>query len=242
MTGASSLSTLVSWLSREVVQRHTQKRLTGEYDVRVYPLLFGSEWLFAKGALLGRALSDRLEIFMKMFCKAGDERGACKDLRHAAADRLKMYGKDPDSLRDFWRKTELPELDSIPFSDTKLVKRLSRQKCRLDEMIPRLDWWMFSGIGFGAAYPELTERMWRREYETPPDLDPHERELREWVEARGLFQPWEPAPLEPIEHELLVTVAYFAGEYFPELVEPLGLVKELEEGRKDVERQKGSGG
>jgi len=233
MADAEPASTLVMWLSREVVQPHMEKRLLEGYNVRLYPVLFGSEWLFAKGALLGRALSDRLEILAKMLAAPGREHEYPEKLRQAATDRVRTYGKEPDSFRDFWLKTELPQLEAISFSDRKMVKRLSREKCRLGELVPKLLWWVVSGIAFGATYPDLTERMWRQSHETPPDP-------RRWQisEAAGVVDgPWEPTPLEEMEHAVLLTVAYYAGEYYPELVEPLGLLEELEEGRKEMESQ-----
>jgi hypothetical protein len=230
---AEPASTLVMWLSKEVVQPHMEKRLLEGYNVRLYPVLFGSEWLFAKGALLGRALSDRLEILCKMLAEPGSEREYAGKLRQAATDRVKTYGKEPDSFRDFWVKTELPQLDAVPLSDRKMVGRLSKEKCRLAELVPKLFWWVVSGIAFGATYPELTERMWKQGYETPPDA-------REWQisQAAGVVDgPWQPTPLEDMEHAVLLTVAYYAGEYYPELVQPLGLVQELEEGRREVESE-----
>jgi hypothetical protein len=179
-------------------------------------------------------------MHMGAFRAPGDERGFSERLHQSVTDRIKKYGKEPESFRDFWLKTELPQVEAILFSDLDTIKRASKEKCRLGEMIPMLNLSLLEGIGFGATYPELTESMWRQEYETPPDLDPHQREIREWAEAAGVVDPWESARLEQIEHEVLVLVAYFVAEYYPELVEPLGLVEELEEERKDVERQKGS--
>jgi hypothetical protein len=235
MANSDALSTLVSWLSREILQPHVEKKPFGGYDVRVYPVLFGSVWLFEKGALLGRALSDRFDLLAKtLSTKPGmEERDAGEPLREAATDRIKRYGKEPDKFRDFWMKTEFPELDAIPLSDLKMAKRLAKEKCRLGEMIPRLTLWLLCGIGFGATYPELTERMWRQSHEMPPD--PGGWEL---AERFGVVDgPWEPTPLEEMEHVVLVQFAYFLGRYFPESVERFDLVEELEEGRKDVERQ-----
>jgi hypothetical protein len=232
-------SRLVSWLSKEVIQPNLEKRPFGGYDVRYSPVLFGSVWLFTKGAVLGRARSDRLEVLMKLFGKPGTEGDLCRVLHDGSIEAVKQYGKEPDSFRDFWIKTGPSELETLLSSDLETKKRAIKVKRPLREIMPRLYDWLLHGIGFGATYPELTERMWRQDYETPPpELDPIKRRL---AEAGGVAGgPWEPSPLEEQEHELLVLVAYFVGEHCPELVEPLGLVEELEEGRKDVERQQGS--
>jgi hypothetical protein len=234
MANSDALSTLVSWLSREVIAPHIYKKLFGGYEVRLYPVLFGSEWIFAKGALFGRARSDRLEIFAKMFSTPGGERGFCEWMYQNAKDRLEKYGKEPDTFRDFWVKTEIPELGAIPFHDKNAVKRLAQETCRLGEITVKAISWVLAGIGFGAKYPELTEKLWRQTYETTADPE-------SWALARraGVDIPEkdESLPLEETEHAVLLTVAYFVGQYFPELVEPLGLVEELEEGRREMESQ-----
>jgi hypothetical protein len=228
MANGEALSTLVSWLSREVIAPHIHKKLFGGYEVRLYPVLFGSEWIFSKGALFGRARSDRLEIFAKMFSTPGGEREFCEWMYQNAKDRLEKYGKEPDSFGDFWKKTEIPELEAIPVWDKNAVKRLGKETRRLEEITVKAMSWVLAGIGFGAKYPELTEKMWRQSHETSPDP-------REWQisEAAGVVDgPWQATPMEEMEHGVLLTVAYFVGQYFPELVEPLGLVEELEEGRR----------
>ena len=37
----------------------------------------------------------------------------------------------------------------------------------LGEILPKLDVWLMSGIGFGATYPELVYKMWVNTYEIP---------------------------------------------------------------------------
>ena len=102
MSNSDALSTLVSWLSREVIAPHIHKKLFGGYEVRLYPVLFGSEWIFSKAALFGRARSDRLEMFAKMFSKPGGEPEFCEWMYQNAKNRLEKYGKQPDTFRDFW--------------------------------------------------------------------------------------------------------------------------------------------
>jgi hypothetical protein len=236
MATDEEVARLVSWLSKEVIQPNLEKRPFGGYDVRYSPVLFGSVWLFTKGAVLGRARSDRFEVLMKLFGKPGTEGDLCRVLHDGSIEAVKKYGKEPDSFRDFWIKTGPPELEALLSSDLETKKRAIKVKRPLREIMPGLYTWLLVGIGFGATYPELTERMWTHDYQTPPpELDPIKRRI---AEVAGIVDgPWEPASLEEQEHEILVLVAYFAGEHCPELVEPLGLVEELEEGRKDVERQ-----
>ena len=87
-------------------------------------------------------------------------------------------------------------------------------------ILPKLDEWLMSGIGFGATYPELVQKMWVKTYETLRDQD-------EWAKARehGLAIPEEqtPVPLEEIEQHVLLEVGRYVYEYFPQLIDPLGL-------------------
>lgn len=233
MANSDALSTLVSWLSREVIAPHIHKKLFGGYEVRLYPVLFGSVWIFSKGALFGRARSDRLEIFAKMFSTPGGEREFCEWMYQNAKDRLEKYGKEPDSFSQFFWETEVPELLEVPVWDKNAVKRLNKETCRLEEITVKAVSWVLAGIGFGAKYPELTEKMWRQSHQTPPDSPGWEM-----AERAGVVDgPWQATPMEQMEHAVLLTVAYFVGQYFPELVEPLGLVEELEEGRREMETQ-----
>jgi len=84
----------------------------------------------------------------------------------------------------------------------------------------KLESWLMSGIGFGASYPELVQKMWVKTYETPMDQD-------EWAKARehGLAIPEEqtPLPLEEMEQLVLLEVGRYVYEYFPQLIDPLGL-------------------
>lgn len=75
------------------------------------------------------------------------------------------------------------------------------------------------GIGFGSQFPELTERMYRS----------HENiDMDEWSDARkhGLDIPERPdiVSLEEREQSALQILAAYASEFYPELLEPLGLV------------------
>jgi hypothetical protein len=217
MHGSEALSMLVGWLSREVIAPHIRKKLFGGYEVRLYPVLFGSEWIFSKGALFGRARSDRLETFATMFSTPGGEGEFCDWMYQNARNRLEKYGKEPDTFRDFWVKTEIPELEALPFPAEKAVRHLGKT-CPLEEIELKAASWVLKGIGFGATYPELTEKMWRRSHETPPDAG-------EWemAERIGVVDaPWNPTTLEEMEHTVLLTVAYFVGEYFPNWSSRLG--------------------
>lgn len=227
--GISRMSTDISQpslgqhLGTRAVSRVVTKGLFGGYFVRFSPLFWGAGlWVFEKGAVLGRARSDRLEIVARMLSQPGRERDACDFLRRTGIEQIKQwveeYGKEPDSFHDFWAKTQFEGIDLL---DLDMIKRLSNKKYRLGEVLPKLNEWLARGIGFGAASPELTESMWRNTYEVTRDED-------RWVKAARaeLSIPDQPArlTLEEMQHLVLFQVAEYAAEYFPELIKPLGLL------------------
>ena len=220
MTSQLTRFTLMQHLAREEVRRLAAKRLFGGgYYVPLLPLFWTGLWLFQKGAILGRARRDRLELLAKMLFQPGSEQNVYWVLNGLATARMEKYGKEPDDFVDFWVRTELPEATAGHLFDVDVLKWLSKRKMRLGEALNKVNSWVLSGIAFGATYPDLTERMWNKFGER--------RDPASWAEARraGLDLPEEDTilSLEEMGHTVLAEVADYALEYFPELVEPLGL-------------------
>lgn len=178
-------------------------------------------WLYQTGAVLGRAHRDRLETLAKMFSDyPGREREASDWLRDLAAKRIDNYSREPESFFDFFMTTEYEKAGvSWPPASPDAIKRVDNEKIPLEQAGDTLNLLGLEGIGFGARFPELTERMWKQTYEI--------FDLEAWDRARryGVDVPEEPTPLplEQREREVLAEVAVYATEHFPELVEPLGL-------------------
>jgi hypothetical protein len=216
-----------------------QKRFFGGYDVPLMQFLTVGLWLFLKGVVLGRARCNSLEVVAKMlvgleslaeafarFCVPGQEAANSEDwvyeyLRKVAGDGMayyrKCHQKEPESFLDLWLTSFAPP--EVGFRDVQKMKELAKRKLRLGVALQQSDTWLLAGISFGATFPELTERMWGREY------GKHDAEI--WASARqhGLDIPekFTPLPLEEMEQQVLVEVASYVKEYFPELVEPLNL-------------------
>ena len=219
MVSQSSRPTLMAHLGIEAMARIIQKGLFGRPYVRFYPFLMVGCWLYQTGAILGRA-RPYLDILARMFSEPGREREVYKYLLDLSAERIARYGKLPDSFFDFFMTTEYQKAGiTWPPPNLDVMKRIDNKKIPLEQAEPIAKWFLLEGIGFGAAFPDLTERMWRQTYET------HDPEL--WARARraGLEIPeqFAPLPLEEMEQIVLLEVASYAMEYFPELVEPLGL-------------------
>lgn len=216
MSDSSVRPTLGDHLSMEVMGPLVEKR-TGGYEVRVLPCLMQSLWVFLKGVVLGRARCDRLEILARLFAEPGHENDVRTLLCDMAAKRVNHYGKEPDSFYNFWFKTQFPSID---FLDLDAVRKLYKKKVRLGEMLKLCDSWLLNGIGFGARFPELTEQLWRIEYETHTDS-----ELWARLRQAGLDIPEKQTmlPLEEMTQEVLHDVASYVNEFMPNLAEPLNL-------------------
>jgi len=221
MTNVVTKSTLGQHMSHEALKPLVKKKLLGGYEVLFGPCICTvSIWLFQKGALLGRARSGRLNVLVELlpitWANSGKEADVCGVLREEAKKRLDDFGMEPDSFPTFWLKTEFSTLDLSSLE----VLMLSMKKVRLDKILPKLDTWLMSGIGFGATYPELVQKMWVGTYETLIDMD-------KWVKSReyGLAIPKEqiPMPLGEKEQHVLLEVGRYVYKYFPQFLEPLGL-------------------
>jgi hypothetical protein len=199
----------------------TERRWFGAPYVRFLPLLTIGVVCYQKGAVLGRALRARLERLAELFWERGHEAEVPGFLGRLAAARLSEYGSEPESFLDFLMATEYKKLGINWFSHDPLKRRRTdMQKLPLQDAAPMAKQYVLEGIGFGSAFPEITERMWRQMYEEAPDA-------HDWARARRLgvvsSEQFHPMPLEEMEQTVLMEVAIYVSTYFPHLVEPLGL-------------------
>lgn len=221
MTKLATQLTLGQHMSHEALRPLVRKKLFGGYEVLLGPCICTvSIWLFQKGAILGRARSGRLNVLAKLlprtWANSGKETDICGVLQEEAKKRLDDFGIEPDSFPTFWLKTEFSTLDR---TNLELIM-LSMKKVPLGKIVPKLDTWLMSGIGFGATYPELVQKMWKGTYETLMNMD-------KWMKSKeyGPAIPKEqtPLPLEEMEQNILLEVGRYISIYFPQLLDILGL-------------------
>ena len=187
MAGGSDRPTLTEYLGMMQIGSLVQKKRFGGYQVSLMQFLAVGLWLFVKGAIFGRARCDRLEIVAKMlvgleslantFAQLGLpavlRRGAASRedwvfeyLRKVASDGMAYYRnccrKEPESFLDLWLTSFAPP--DVDFRDLQKKRKLAKRKIRLGVAWQRAEGWLLVGISFGATFPELTERMWKREY------------------------------------------------------------------------------
>ena len=138
---------------------------------------------YETGALLGRAMRDKLDIFTKMLVKPGtDINRSIAFIQSEAKDRLKNFteekGKEPDTFNDFIALKELEEASKVlglsidedayyqdPKSHLKNLRKLYGHELALDDVYSNILNCGLYGLGFGSSFPELTVRMYKNSYE-----------------------------------------------------------------------------
>lgn len=216
-----------------------RKKVFGKRYMRMFDYSRTLSFQYEAGALLGRIMRDKLDIFHKMLVKPGtDINRSIAFMQSQAKDRLKKFteeeGKEPDTFYDFIFKKELEEASKVmglsidedayyqdPKRHRENLRKLWGHELALDDAYRNILGCGPFGLGFGSSFPELTVRMYRNTYE---NINVN---MKEWAEARsyGLNIPEEPdiIPLEEREKEILQNVAGYTAEFYPELLDSLDL-------------------
>jgi hypothetical protein len=238
MVGESRRLTLAEYLGMTQIGSMAEKKLFGGYDVPLMRFLTVGFWLFNEGAVFGRARSNKLETVAKMFLGidlvanavaqlglpaqlANNEQWVFEFLRKVGTDGMthyhNRYQREPESLLDLWLTSFAPP--EFDFRDLQKMRQLANSKIRLGIALQQSDSWLFVGISFGASFPELVEKLWKKEYEE------HDPESWSFWREHGLDIPekFTPIPLEEMEQQVLAEVTSYVTEYIPELVNPLSL-------------------
>ena len=223
--------TLIGFLGIPIVTKVAKTRFFGGPYIRFYNMFEVISYLYMSGAVLGRARRSKLSILAKMVSIPGREKEFLNWLQKQAKERLEKFtnevGKEPDTFNEFILFKELESAIGVSMEDwfeaytkgdTKIMKAAD-EKVPLEEAEPTIKTFQLEGIGFGSAFPELTEKLYRNTFEKV-DRD-------SWIEARkyGLAISEEPTiiSLEEQEEIVLQMVAAYALEYYPELLDPLDL-------------------
>ena len=220
---------LMGFLGTTAITKVTETRLFGGRYLRLLNFLGLLSYLYESGAILGRAICNKLRILTKMLVVPGAEIDKfIKISGDAAKERLDTFrnevGNEPDTFNEFILLRALERLTG-PSPDLKALKKVFSQKVPLEKAWIDIQTFGVEGIAFGSSFPELTEKMYRNSYESP-DVD-------KWSKARayGLDIPEKPEiiSLEEQEEVILQMVTAYASEYYPELLDPLDLRGHLKE-------------
>ena len=152
-------------------------------------------------------------------------------MRAKAKERLEEFrnqtSKEPDTFSELIFERELEKATGLSLFDSfeaykhrdKRILKVFDEKMPLEQAQDIMRMFGLAGIGFGIAFPELTERICRNSTENI-DMD-------KWSEARayGLAIPEKPdiVSFEEREESILQIVATYTAEFYPELLDPLDL-------------------
>lgn len=229
MISNSQRPSFLVYLAKEPVSRIWKKDILGRPYVLFLPFLITGLGLYTMGVALGYARRDKFEVLANLFYSSPQKRGELKslinDLTNLAHGRLDgyvdSYEKQPDSFFDLFIRTELKKADLSFEMPPKRLQKAAKMKLPLKMAYGPLQMaagFIMEGVAFGASFPELTEKMWKKSCGI--DLD----EWHKWRE-RGVDITEQPTPmtLEEAEQEVLHVVAVYVAEYYPQLMKPLGL-------------------
>ena len=234
--------TLADYIGMSKIKSMIQKRRFGGYEIPAMSFLTMGLWLFLSGAIFGRARRDKLEVVAKMFVEletvanafarvglprqdASNEDWVFYYISKLASDGMTYYRnyckKEPESFLDLWLTSfSPPDLD---FRDLDKMKKLARKKIRLDLALYQADGWLLAGISYGSTFPDLTEKMWKQEYET--EYKTKDPEFYNFMTKCMGHIPEKSTliSLKEMEQLVLSEVTSYVKIYFPELVDPLSL-------------------
>ncbi len=210
--------------------------------VRVIDYLLVKAQLYAVGAALGHALRHRLDMFQTLLFvptidpnERNRQIGLCKaDARKNLEAFRNEHGYEPPTFLDFGffssiehvlqsKRIELTPHEAFQAyvnGDRKVkeLKKLLDAEVDAKGIGQEIIIMFLQGIQFGISFPELTERLYRNAFE-------HDMDFWNHSPAHGLVIPKEmrAKTLEETQKSFLPVVASYVSQYYPELLDSLGL-------------------
>jgi len=207
-----------AFLSPGIVSKMIEKSMFGGMYIRLGKVLTLSVWLYETGAILGRFWKDKVPVVVKMLEAEGKQEEFTQFWCNQAKKRLEMYGSQPHSFPIFVTQTDLEMFEGNKLQD---IMKIGDKKVPLQEAEPWIKLSMVEGIMFGAMFSDLTRTMLENEYEKI-DMD-------SWEEARsyGVTLSEKPPQMTVVdkEKEAIAMARDYLAEYFPELIDDLGLME-----------------
>ena len=169
-------------------------------------------WVFQKGVVLGAHFQNSLEELARCFATPGNERESIEYLRTRAAAMLDEIDAHGGTFNGLWASMALGGVD---FNDVVIAAQRDKEQMRLGDAMDLCNRWMLDGIGFGGAFPEQALKIWHTSHDvTEQDISAAQR--------FGLPVP-EGLRWEDVELGVMEDFEGYITEFFPALLEPLGL-------------------
>ncbi len=229
MTQEAPSRSFIGYLTIPLVMKVVERKLLRGPVIRFSDFMQITSYLYECMALLGRAKRGVLPILVKILAAEGKEQDYIDYFQGLARDRLATYhslsaGKEPSSFFTLFYTTEFAK-GGLVLGDPSHLKKMTkalREKGRLATLEPLMNALTNEGVGFGSAFPDLTEKLYRNSREGITENDFNE-----------LRQHWTDLPENPTivgfeeqEDIVLSMTASYVADYFPHLLEPLGLTEQ----------------
>lgn len=218
----------------------TRKPLFGSPYARGVDYLGVESQLYQIGAALGHALQNKLDTLVKLLFVPGTEnqkvnevvRLCKKDAEKNLEEYKNKFGQEPDTFDGFafyWWIGNVVKTVGIRLSPREAfkaylsgdrkVKRLLDRKVDTEGMGQKIMTMLLEGIYFGSTFPKLTEKMYQNAYKDDKDFW-----TSSWAQGLAVPEELKVKSLEETERAVLQIVAVYASKYYPELIDPLGLM------------------
>lgn len=207
------------FLSQQV---ETKGLISKRKVVRLGPLLSASTFLFETGAVLGRAMRDRLPAFLYPYCSGTPDNSELANFIRSQGQDVAERAPEASTVWELVMMSEMHKMDStLPPADWSLwLLANGDREILVDEAAQAALLLMANGTGFGAEFPQRFEQVFFNSY---GNVD---REA--WLEghAAGFGIPEEPPAFISLDERTANDLSMFAEycvEFYPEYVSKLGL-------------------
>jgi hypothetical protein len=217
---------LVDEFARTILTPALKKGLFSKPYIPFRRYLGCYQMAFETGVVLGHMFCERMPTFAKLFSLPGREEeltGAIQELarnkRSEAKDADSLIGlgmfAEENRIKTRWQQSGVTKEQIQAFANA--------LKMEPEQAYKNLCGALSTGIGFGSAFPEFTERLWKDAYEQPIPRDKWEDMKRLGVVSGDEIPP--PYSITKREEELRSLVELYVSTSRPELLSDFRLVR-----------------
>jgi hypothetical protein len=169
--------------------------------------------LFETGVILGYAFRDKLPTFAKLFSEAGREEDAIAFIQEIALSAWCQV-EEPKSFLVFGMEAEKARIKAQYENMTE--EQINQQRLPMNFVFKQLQLAVTTGIGFGSAFPDLTEQLWHDQYEQTVGSDDWTRLMKAGLDIPE--EPPSPMSLSDKQGQLRSIVEQYVSEARPDLL------------------------
>jgi hypothetical protein len=224
VTPAKKLS-LVDELARSILAPALKKRLLSEPYIPFQRYMGCYQIAFETGVVLGHMFRDRMPSFARLFSMQGREEELIGTMQQLARDK-RTEARDTDSfigLAMFSEENRIKANWQQSGGTEKQIEYMAKTlKMKPEQAYKNLWTALSTGIGFGSAFPALTEKLWAAAYEQDIPRDRWEK-MRQFGVVSGDEIPG-PYSIAKREQELQSVVELYVATSRPELLSDFTVV------------------